>query len=507
MRRAEGYVAWMSEQENIEPPFTKRLTSWLSTLYYGIPCRILNDNFEAGRFNALFPARYDDGTRVMVRISKPSFTLHGDEKIHREVAVLKYLRQNTSIPVPRVYTWGTSKDNSSGLGPFIIMELLRGVPLSAIVRDEPDMRLTISQVPEESLRTVYRQLAGYMLELSQHRFSHIGSLIIPTDQVHDTFTDQARDKPEVAPPFTCKMHDTEAKGGVPEGGLQGATVSSSSAEYYKRVLDHTWQRLSRQHNSVENEDDARYKFITYKQMSAALSEFISDDMDAAGSRLLSDDFWANDVLVKNKFNLKIVAIVDLEWTNTMPYYTFASPPRWLALHEPEYLRDHEVPVYARCLEIFLQELRRHEGESTVEALDYWPGQAVKQTESDNDLVPFDDSDNTCFMRIPPPQNPRGQSLSTVMRENWDSGRFWFHEALRSNAISNEFRPWDRLVKRYPYLKDFYKIDEDEVDAFVQRKMADRRRYDTEWAEQCEEHLKKKRKIKEARKGERKENET
>jgi len=35
---------------------------------------------------------------------------------------MKYLNQNTTIPIPRVISWGFTKEKPQQLGPFIIMD-------------------------------------------------------------------------------------------------------------------------------------------------------------------------------------------------------------------------------------------------------------------------------------------------------------------------------------------------------------------------------------------------
>ncbi|EZF24763.1 hypothetical protein H113_02767 [Trichophyton rubrum MR1459] len=48
-----------------------------------------------------------------------------------EVAILKYVKQQTSIPVPEVYTWSSDPTNPIG-AEYIIMEKAAGVPLFKI---------------------------------------------------------------------------------------------------------------------------------------------------------------------------------------------------------------------------------------------------------------------------------------------------------------------------------------------------------------------------------------
>lgn len=37
---------------------------------------------------------------------------------------MRYIAANTTIPVPKIYGWGTADENPTGLGPFMVMEYI-----------------------------------------------------------------------------------------------------------------------------------------------------------------------------------------------------------------------------------------------------------------------------------------------------------------------------------------------------------------------------------------------
>ena len=47
-----------------------------------------------------------------------------DEKALNEVATMRYVAADTTIPVPRVYHYGTAAENPTGLGVFITMDYI-----------------------------------------------------------------------------------------------------------------------------------------------------------------------------------------------------------------------------------------------------------------------------------------------------------------------------------------------------------------------------------------------
>ena len=135
--------------------------------------------------------------------------MDGDEKLRREVAVMRLVREKTNIPVPKVHAWGLSNDNPLGLGAFIVMEYIPGECLGHLWRVGLKERILRPDISERDLRTVYRQIAGFYLELSNLEFPHVGSLSIRDDQsIH----------PDLGP-LTLKMQEIEAHGGVRLGGM------------------------------------------------------------------------------------------------------------------------------------------------------------------------------------------------------------------------------------------------------------------------------------------------
>ncbi|KAE8137446.1 hypothetical protein BDV38DRAFT_282993 [Aspergillus pseudotamarii] len=112
-------------------------------------------------------------------------------KTESEVATLAYIRQHTSIPVPRVLTYCSSSDNELRF-EWILMEKIGGIPLS-------DMWDEMSFDTKASLTT---EVCGYLRVLQDLQFTQIGSLYFSSvrEQV-DTrdFGDDLGAKPPNAP--------------------------------------------------------------------------------------------------------------------------------------------------------------------------------------------------------------------------------------------------------------------------------------------------------------------
>ncbi|KAJ5707841.1 hypothetical protein N7488_007642 [Penicillium malachiteum] len=79
---------------------------------------------NAGGFNMSFRMKYEDGSSTMIRFPKPGTTMFPEEKVRREVDIMRCIHQHTTIPVPFISHWGPNEKDPLGLGPFIIMEYI-----------------------------------------------------------------------------------------------------------------------------------------------------------------------------------------------------------------------------------------------------------------------------------------------------------------------------------------------------------------------------------------------
>lgn len=67
--------------------------------------------------------KFQDEGSVIIRFPKPGTAMF-PEKVRNEVAVIRYIQEHTSIPVPFILHLGAREESPLGLGPFIIMEYI-----------------------------------------------------------------------------------------------------------------------------------------------------------------------------------------------------------------------------------------------------------------------------------------------------------------------------------------------------------------------------------------------
>jgi hypothetical protein len=146
-----------------------------------------------------FKVAFADGLRWIVRVPKPGRVMFMEKKVRDEVAVMKKIKSNTNIPVPDIIAFGTAADNVGGFGPFMITEFIFG--------DNLGVKLFDSNSDPDFEESIYRQIAGFLLQPSTCRFDTIGSLSI--DSHGDETTWSVRTKP-----LTLAINEFLRGGGV-----------------------------------------------------------------------------------------------------------------------------------------------------------------------------------------------------------------------------------------------------------------------------------------------------
>ncbi|KAI9733947.1 MAG: hypothetical protein M1834_002603 [Cirrosporium novae-zelandiae] len=105
----------------------------LATRLRDRPCICdLSQKPSNGCLNWAIVISFDDGVEWLFRSPRKYYALNMDTAgalISNEAATLKYIRMNSTIPVPEVFEYSSTPFNEIGV-PFILMSKARGVPLS-----------------------------------------------------------------------------------------------------------------------------------------------------------------------------------------------------------------------------------------------------------------------------------------------------------------------------------------------------------------------------------------
>lgn len=224
---------------------------------------------------------------------------------------------------------------------------------------------------------------------------------------------------------------------------------SSTTEYFHHIIDRDLQHLHEQPNSVDDAHDAREKYIYFNVMKALIARHVLPGHDKGPFKLTCDDFQPTNMIVNNTRDLKIVAVIDWEWSYTAPAQLVSSTPTWLVIESPNAWSsvDKRLVRFNKHLELFTRILKEEE---------------LKTLGDD----------------IPEDQRP-----SALLRACQKNGLQWFHFILLRGfngptcvpfvKLREETEDWDELAAAIP---------DGDIDAFVQRKMTDLQKYEAQLAE-------------------------
>ncbi|KAF2768909.1 phosphotransferase enzyme family protein-like protein [Teratosphaeria nubilosa] len=391
-----------------------------------------------GSFNFCLQVTYNDGTPdAIIRFPGPGHTTFRDEKILNEVQVIQFLQQNTSIPVPRLISWGLTEDSPQHFGPFIISDFVEGVHLSDVLKDPSDQRRLhlAPQIDRDTLDKVFVQLADIMLQLYQFNFNHIGAISKPAST--DSWSVTGR-------PLTYSMNELATTAFYPVDQFPTARFESAS-EYFQSLIAQQRTHLCTQRNLCSSPTNAHDRYISHHLFAQLIDKHCTHDRGPF--KLFCDDFRPQNILV-DPTTLRIKAVLDLEFTNAMPSQFASEPPWWLLLVGPDsyLIRGLSlagfVEAYEPRLDQFLGAMERVE--ETREVADH---------------------------HVP---------LSRLMRESWRTKRFWFNYAARKPFDVDEILE-DCLKEGRGGVESLDDETRAGLDAFVEAKMEQLRAYDSDCA--------------------------
>ncbi|KAH8730587.1 hypothetical protein GQ44DRAFT_756462 [Phaeosphaeriaceae sp. PMI808] len=139
---------------------------------------------KSGSLNWTIVLSFDDGEEWLFRSPRTYYGIDEDVAellLASEAATLKYIRKNSSIPVPDIFHYSPTRSNEIGV-PYILMSKARGFPLSTrIWQTHADRVPNTSANPRrrftnEEKEKIMKQLGAIVSQLSRLRLDKIGSL-------------------------------------------------------------------------------------------------------------------------------------------------------------------------------------------------------------------------------------------------------------------------------------------------------------------------------------------
>lgn len=381
-----------------------------------------------GAFNVCFRVTYDNMSAV-VRFTSNGRVIFLKEKLRDEVEIMRYLAENTSVPVPMVFGFGQCER-----APYIVMAFVPGDTLKDLIQDPQSKELALNpQLDPADLRKAYQAMANILLELSKPEFPVIGA--VSRDSA-GTWTVSKR-------PLSFNMNNLARYSNIPPQSFVQRTFATA-ADYFEELANQHFRHLQFQRNdAVKDEADCTKKYVA-RCLFRSASRTISQEHCNGPFKLFCDDLSPSNLLVDPQ-TYSVNGVVDWEWTYVAPAeFTYAAP-WWLLLQRPESwdadLR-HFVPRYNRVLPVFLDALQECEDAKIRE------GTLLES-----------------------------QRLSKAMAESMENGMFWTCLAARFGCLLDDiywtfldekcFGPFTTIEDRISLLSEEERAN---LDGFVKEKL-------------------------------------
>ncbi|RTE75367.1 hypothetical protein BHE90_010160 [Fusarium euwallaceae] len=271
------------------------------------PCTVLGR--DRGSFNVCFFVRFGtDDARWVVRVPLEPVVVNSWAKLQSEVATLRFILNNTTIPVPRVRAFGTEAaliPGSSEAPSFLICDYIPGVPL---------LMKTLVEAPQDRRRQFYSELIDILAQLYNVEFATAGSLM----------PDPAG-KPEPIVGEILSLPANELFRDRP--GLQSTAVlpEGQYMAYHHHVLSETY-RLPTQDLS---QDQVQMELFAIESLAKLIKS--TEPAHSAETFVLAHlDLRCHNIIITE--DLHIRGIIDWEFSGTIPRRLFTPPP-WLTGHD------------------------------------------------------------------------------------------------------------------------------------------------------------------------------
>ena len=288
-------------------------------------------------FNFSIPLNFDDGTEWVIRFplkTRIAVALM-NRKILSEVATIKWLKTNTSIPCPTIHAFdaeGNVDWNATGRH-CLIMDRVKGRSLR---------NLEWRDMLSAQRNKVLQQIAGVMVELGSHHFDGIGSLV-----EHPDGSIAAGSLLEITINQYC------IKTGHWKSFIDRATPYPTVMEYFfdlcnKRLLYETMQ---------VKDERISYEFTNLWILRSLLPSLVLPEFNN-GPFILQNGFLRREIVFfDEEYNL--TGIINWEFSQTIPMQATMVPPPFLSILPlvPSWTQSQLTDCYQQASTIYRELLR------------------------------------------------------------------------------------------------------------------------------------------------------
>ncbi|ETS84910.1 hypothetical protein PFICI_02935 [Pestalotiopsis fici W106-1] len=271
--------------------------------------------FASGAFNKLFMVTYADQSALM-RVSLP---VYPHIKTRSEAATLRWVRENTKVPVPQVLAFEDSNDNEIGF-EWILMDLIPGSPAHKRWRT-----MSMKQKEDFTTKMVEFQADLFRLGRPESTFSGIGTL---------NFETKEQDSEGVSTsiiPGELVSHSFFMGDHLHYDVARGPFLSSYdwlSSELKIIILEQ--ETVIEKAEDEDDKEDAEEILTSARKLLSLLPKIFSPTQPGAEATVIyHDDLNLWNILVDSQGS--ITAVVDWECVSALPI--------WMATRMPKFLTD------------------------------------------------------------------------------------------------------------------------------------------------------------------------
>ncbi|GBC01182.1 hypothetical protein RclHR1_00410009 [Rhizophagus clarus] len=272
-----------------------------------------------GGFHKVFTLKMEDNKEYIGRIAFPDYPYW---KTESEVAVMKYVKEKTSIRVPEVYHYESNKENLVGQ-EYIIMEKLPGISLSD-VWDDYDLN---------EKKKILLQVIDIQCTLKNQRFSKIGGI----------------------------FYDNNIKDFI-IGQVTEETFFSEKRSELKNIkrgpFDNTFDYIIA---AIEKEITYNRKFFNdekwipvYEELLSLVPKYFNRNNKDDIFVLTHGDFHFTNILVDGT---NITGIIDWECSGSYPLECFCTYPVWITENPFEDLDKKKSEEYRLLQDFWRSEMK------------------------------------------------------------------------------------------------------------------------------------------------------
>ncbi|KAK2471831.1 hypothetical protein H9L39_16587 [Fusarium oxysporum f. sp. albedinis] len=270
------------------------LEKFATTKRNGIKCRILPD-IGLGYNHMVRIIEFEDGDRWVARLKlpslpKPDISEHEqalDARMTYEFNTMSFLREKTSIPIPRIHAFEARPHCRVG-APFMLMDCLEG-----------NVGMDIGmEIPPESKQTFLKALARIHVQLSQVQLPKIGTI----ESINPDGTLQQGPIPGLGGPFITATEFFEAWATHSKFGKTNEQLRAGSGQFADEIACSTALFLP-----------------TIKKLADKLSVH-----DRGPFPIYHGDFGHNNVIVDDDY--RVMGVIDWEGAFAVPWEIFGDFP-------------------------------------------------------------------------------------------------------------------------------------------------------------------------------------